>query len=200
MPKQVKMCKTFFLFFSLLLSSKVINAISENFVDAFVSTDILEYEDCPGVDGPKINITNSEDYNSITVCWRFKTFAYPHCPGSTAAVFSAASWKELKWLDFALYQPISGLSVNGKQASWLGANFLETAEVPKGKSQYAVWHSVLFEPLKIYEWQNMCMSFNKKTREAFERNDNHLLLSILSYHRYIRISREKSAQSVEKWF
>ena len=116
-----------------------------NVIDAFVSKDIKDFEQCPWVNGPSVNITHTEDYESIAICWRFMTTAYPHCSGVTSNIIVVDQ------LEFRVYQPISGMSEDGKQAGWLGIKFQETSE---GEKQQDKWRSILFEEqLKIYEWQ-----------------------------------------------
>ena len=63
----------------------------------------------------------------------------------------------LHWLE--VYQPISGMSVNGKHAGWVGLQFNETG---KGSREQVTWRSILFNNvLKIYEWQSICTSYSK---------------------------------------
>ena len=60
-------CLTFwFYFYSFPLSNGDV-------IDAFVFKDIKDFEQCPWVNGPSVNITQSEDYESITICWRYLT-------------------------------------------------------------------------------------------------------------------------------
>ena len=126
-------------------------------IDAFVSKDIKEFENCPLVLGPSVNITHTEAYDSITICWRFMTTAYPHlsCGESSYPIVS----KKFEW---RIYQPISGMSVEGKQAGWLGFSLEETDE---GKGTQIHWRSILYEDqLEIYEWQSVCLSHSKQTK------------------------------------
>merc|ERR1712020_557975 len=70
--------------------------------------------------------------------------------------------KDGNYLDYRVYQPISGMSEDGKQAGWLGWRFNETKN---GSWRQVSWRSILYnEPLKIYEWQSVCVSFNKKDK------------------------------------
>ena len=138
-------------------------------LDVYVSKDITDFDNCPSVTGPTLNITHTKDYDSLTVCWRFLVTAYPHCPGKSANLMVMRGnnpdwWNELggDLLDYRVYQPISGMSVNGKHAGWLGWRFNETAG---GSWEQVSWRSILYnQPLKIYEWQSVCVSYNKQNK------------------------------------
>ena len=135
-------------------------------LDVYVVKDIKNLESCPLVKGPTINITHTKDYQSLTVCFRFLTTAYPHCAGKSYNLMVMRRdnpnwWNELggDLLDYRVYQPISGMSVNGKQAGWLGWRFNKTES---SSWEQVSWRSILYkEPLKIYEWQSVCISYNK---------------------------------------
>ena len=104
-------------FFSLLvyLISNV-NCADPDLIDTIISEDILDFKECPNVDGPLVNITHTEDYDEFTVCIRYMTTAYVHCPGETSFPISLENWSEQRILIFFLYQPISGMSEDGKHA------------------------------------------------------------------------------------
>ena len=91
-------------------------------LDAFVIEEIKEFEKCPwGVYGPTINITHKQDYEYITICFRFLTTAYPHCGGQTNDPLMITDYfKNGNHLYYGVYQPISGMSEDGRQAGWLG--------------------------------------------------------------------------------
>ena len=89
-------------------------------IDAFVVKEIKDFEKCSRVNGPSVNITHKEDYESITVCWRFLTSAYPHCAGVTSNPIASVKDSNGDMLYQLMYQPISGMSEDGKQAGWLG--------------------------------------------------------------------------------
>ena len=146
--------------FSIVLCCNIFQQLDAATLDAFVVKEITDFGKCRSVDGPKINITNTADYDSIAICWRFLTTAYVHCDGSTAVPIATSGPNKIY---FAIYQPISGMSEDGKQAGWLGFNFNETSE---GKGTQVPWRSILYnQPLKIYEWQSVCVSFSKKTQK-----------------------------------
>ena len=73
-----------------------------------------------------------------------------------------ADWdnNDKRFVFYRLYHPISGLSRDGKQATWLGLSFSETSA---GQGRQVPWHSILFEPQRLYEWQSMCISYSRKT-------------------------------------
>ena len=106
-------------------------------LDTYISKEIKEFKSCPKIAGPSLNITHTKDYESFTVCWRFLTTAYPHCPGIGAELMivrELGKGGEGGWatryggnlLGYSIYQPISGMSEDGKQAGWLGFRFNET--------------------------------------------------------------------------
>ena len=153
----------FCIFLGLTLSLALFHASYSAILDTYISKEIKEFESCPWVKGPSLNITHTKDYESITACWRFLITAYPHCAGETAnmMIVRHENWK---WniLDYRVYQPISGMSEDGKQAGWLGFRFNQTEN---GSWKEVTWRSILYnEPLKIYEWQSVCVSFNKKDK------------------------------------
>ena len=146
--------------FSCVVYLKLFSQFHAAIINAFVSKDIKNFEKCPWVNGPSINITHTEDYESITICWRFMTTAYPHCAGTTHNPIVMRTHPTL--LEFRIYQPISGMSEDGKQAGWLGFKFNETSE---GKKFQVPWRSILFnEQLQIYDWQSLCASYSKKMK------------------------------------
>ena len=134
-------------------------------IDTFATKEIKNFELCPVVDGPSVNITHKEDYEAITICWRFFTTAYPHCAGQSADIIVVKPYsKDASYVfDYRVYAPISGMSEDGKQAGWLGVSFEETSE---GKGEQITWRSILYDnPLKIFEWQSVCVSYSKKTKK-----------------------------------
>ena len=132
-------------------------------IDTFVTKEILNYEKCPLVNGPSINITHTEDYEAITVCFRFLTTAYPHCAGQTGNQLVMTSQNKEDLLEFRVFPPIFGMSEHGKQSGWLGFMFNETAE---GENMEVHWRSILYDkPLKIYEWQSVCVSYSRQTKK-----------------------------------
>ena len=172
----------------LLLFILQTNNLDAAFLDAFVSKEILDYgEKCPWVNGPSVSIINTQDYDSISICWRFLTTAYPHCGGQTASPIYVPT-KDGGSLDFRIYQPKSGMSEDGRQAGWLGWKFNETS---KSEGRQVKWRLILFdEPLKIHEWQSMCISYNKKTRNLviFHNGIQYLNYTVLEEH--IRIKKD----------
>jgi len=68
-----------------------------------------------------------------------------------------------KRFSFYMLQPISGMSRHGMQAAWLGLEFIATSEEKEQKQ--VPWRSILFEPLRLYEWQSLCISFSRKTNQ-----------------------------------
>ena len=158
-------------------------------IETFVSKDIEDFELCPLVDGPSLNITHKEEYESITVCWRFLTTAYPHCAGSWGVPFAVEPYPEgAKYtFMFLLYPPISGMSQDGKHAAWMGVSFEETSE---GKGHQITWRSILFDkPLKIFEWQNMCVSYSKQTKKFLVFHNGVKYVDILIKEDHIFISK-----------
>ena len=135
-------------------------------IDTFATKEIKNFELCPVADGPSVNITHKEDYEAITICWRFFTTAYPHCAGQSADIIVVKPYsKDASYVfDYRVYAPISGMSEDGKQAGWLGVSFEETSE---GKGEQITWRSILYDnPLKIFEWQSVCVSYSKKKKEV----------------------------------
>ena len=158
-------------------------------IETFVSKDIEDFELCPLVDGPSLNITHKEEYESITVCWRFLTTAYPHCAGSWGVPFAVEPYPEgAKYtFMFLLYPPISGMSQDGKHAAWMGVSFEETSE---GKGHQITWRSILFDkPLKIFEWQSMCVSYSKQTKKFLVFHNGVKYVDILIKEDHIFISK-----------
>ena len=159
-------------------------------IDTFVSKDIKNFELCPKVEGPTLNITHTEEYESITICWRFLTAAYPHCAGSwgvpiaTQPVPQEANYE----FRFMIYPPISGMSEDGKHAGWLGVRFNKTSE---GTIHQITWRSILFnKPLKIFEWQSMCVSYSKKTQKLLMfHNGEKYLENLIKEGEHISISK-----------
>ena len=143
-------------------------------LDVFVSKEILNYENCPSVLGPSINITHGKNSEDFTICWRFLTTAYPHCPGRTC--HPIRSWSSnVGFIDFRLYQPISGMSEDGRHASWMGFG-----PEDEGRRYRNPWRSILFnEHLMPYEWQSICWSYSKKTK------------TLLMYHNGVRYMNYK---------
>ena len=122
------------------------------FLDAFTIKDIKDFEQCTHMDPlPNINITHTEDYEAITICWRLMTSAYPHCSGLRFMnpIVCQRDW-DGDMFNQMLYGPVSGMSEDGKQAGWLGVSFEETSE---GKGHQITWRYILYDnPLKIFEW------------------------------------------------
>ena len=158
-------------FYVLLILGLFLFRISYSAVlDVYISKEIKDFENCPSsVKGPTVNITHTEDYNSITACWRFLITAYPPCAGSSCKLMAARNeknrpddwWKGTggNMHHYSLYQPISGMSVNGRHAGWLGYQFNETG---KGSWKQVTWWSLSYNNiLKINEWQSVCTSYSK---------------------------------------
>ena len=159
-------------------------------LDVFVIEEIKEFEKCPsGVYGPTTNITHTQDYESITICFRFLTSAYPHCGGQTNEPLIMPEYrKNGNYLDYRVYQPISGMSEDGRQAGWLGWTFNETSE---GMDRQVPWRSILYkEPLKIYEWQSVCLSYSKKTRKMLMFHNGEQYLNYTVKEEHIRIPKD----------
>ena len=157
----------FFFLLDYLLSN--VNCADPDLLDMIVNEDILDFKGCPFVNGPQVNITHTKDYEEFTVCIRYMTTSYVPCPGETSYPIALTDWVESRVLILYLYQPISGMSEDGKHAAWVGFRFPDTSN---GTSKQVFWHNVLFdEPLKILEWHSACFSFNKKTgRMLFYNN------------------------------
>ena len=159
-----------FLLFMVLNLSLLPNCYSA-LLDVYVSKEIKDFENCPwDVRGPSLNITHNKDYESITACWRFLVTAFPHCAGiSTNMVVVRNDHRDDWWdrtggdlHDYRLYPPISGMSVNGKHAGWLGFQFNETED---GSWEQVPWRGVLYnDNLKLYEWQSVCTSYSKANK------------------------------------
>ena len=167
--------------FCLLVYFKCFNGhnIEAALLDTFVLKEILNYEKCPNVNGASVNISHSQDYESITVCWQFMTTAYPICDVQTDnLIYMDRGTGTGELLEFRMYPPISGMSEDGKNVGWLGFPFNETFE---GSGNQVPCRSILFnEPLVIYEWQNTCVSFSKKTKKLF-------LFLLITYLNFISI-------------
>ena len=134
-------------------------------IDSFVIKEITEYDSCPAVYGPRTNITRLEDYESASICFRFTTIAYPHCSGENAFPLLAGGrtwWKQGNMIEYRIYQPISGMSEDGKHAGWLGFALGDE----EGKRNQVVWRLILYkQPLEIYQWQSACISYTKETNQ-----------------------------------
>ena len=119
-------------FLSCLLLDLLVLPLTETvLIDSFVSKEIKNYGKCPWSEGPTINITHKENYESITICWRFSSTAYPHCPGRETVPLYVESFPK-KWMwefEFRVYAPISGMSEDGKHAGWFGFKCQETEKV-----------------------------------------------------------------------
>ena len=65
-----------------------------------------------------------------------------------------ADWdnNDKRFVFYRLYHPLSGLSRDGKQATWLGLSFSESSA---GQGCQVPWRSILFEPQRLYEWQSI---------------------------------------------
>ena len=154
------------LFYVSQLIISLFHSTVSKILDTYISKEIKDFESCPWVKGPTLNITHTEDYDSITICWRFLTTAYPHCAGESANMMVQRSYENPNLrghtlLDYRVYQPISDMSEDGKQAGWLGFLLNETV----AQSKQVHWRSILYnEPLKIDQWQSVCVSFSKKHR------------------------------------
>ena len=136
-------------------------------LDAFVVKEIKGFEKCDQFDQPNINITHKEDYESMTICWRFLTTAFPHCAGNAANLIQSVTDWEGDMLYQGVYQPISGMSEDGRQAGWLGFQLNNNGGTGRQTDQVP-WRSILYEKrLKIYEWQSSCVSFSKKTQKLW---------------------------------
>ena len=178
--------------FHLLLYFVVLFHISNAaLLDAFVSKEIKDAEGCgSGIYGPTVNITHTQDYESITICFRFLTTSYPHCGGATHEPIRLYDYHNYDkgWLfDYRVYQPISGMSEDGKQAGWLGFRFNETSE---GTNTHQVaWRSILYkENLRIYEWQSVCISYGKKTKKILMFHNGEQYLNYAIKEEHIRIN------------
>ena len=135
-------------------------------LDAFVVEEIKDYEKCERFSHhPTVNITREEDYESITICWRFMTTAYPHCGGSAShPIGIIRDWNGDMCYQM-LYGPISGMSEDGKHAGFMGFQFNNNGGTGWQQGQVP-WHAILYnEPLNIYQWQSFCISFSKKTQK-----------------------------------
>ena len=130
--------------------------------------EIKDFEKCPFMDSlPNINISHTEDYESITICWRVMTTAYPHCSGGFMNPIKCHRDWDGDMFDQMLYGPVSGMSEDGKQAGFIGFQFDNNGGTGYQQGQVP-WHAILYDkPLKIYEWQSFCLSFSKKTRKQF---------------------------------
>ena len=184
-PWREKISLSSFLYFGLMFLIPLEAAL----VDTFVSKDIKNFELCPFVEGPRLNITHTEDYESITICWRFLTTAYPHCAGSWGVPIATRPYPSDANYEFRfmIYPPISGMTEDGKHAGWLGVRFNKTSE---GKMHQITWRSILFDkPLKIFEWQSMCVSYSKKTQKLLMFHNGVKYLDNLIINDHIIISK-----------
>ena len=159
-------------------------------VDAYVVHEIKDFENCWHGYGktPSVNIKHKEDYESIAICWRIMTTAYPHCRGTDMALlgfYRGEHVGDLLW--FAIYGPISGMSEDGKHAGWLGISFNTTYG---GKGTQVPWRSILYNnPLNIYEWQSFCVSYSKETQKLLMLHNGIKYLDYLVEEQNIVISK-----------
>ena len=116
---------SFFFFLVYLLSN--FTCADSDLLDTIIGEDILDFKECPRYGGPQVNITHTGDYEEFTVCIRYMTTAYVHCPGETSYPIFLTDSVEQRFLILYLYQPISGMSENGKHAGWLGFQFNDTS-------------------------------------------------------------------------
>ena len=179
--------------------SYILQQSDASLLDAFVVKEIKGFEKYEQLDPPNINITHKEDYESMTICWRFLTTAFPHCAGNTANLIQSVTDWEGDMLYQAVYQPISGMSEDGRQAGWLGFQFNNNGGTGRQTDQVP-WRSILYEKrLKIYEWQSSCVSFSKKTQKLlFFHNGikylDYMTEKIMTISRYF-LSQVKIAQN-----
>ena len=81
-------------FFLLVCLLSNVNCADPDLVDTIISEDILNFEECPHVNGPQINITHTGDYEEFTVCIRYMTTSYVPCPGETSFPIAITDWVE----------------------------------------------------------------------------------------------------------
>ena len=139
-------------------------------LDAFVVKEIKDYGKCPWLPFPAtLNITQDEDYESISICWRVMTTAYPHCSGEASWPISAQRDGGIggdgDMFHQMLFGPVSGMSEDGKHAGFIGFQFDNNGGTGYQQGQVP-WHAILYDnPLKIHKWQSFCISYSKKTQK-----------------------------------
>ena len=153
-----------FVLFSLLGSGQ------SYLIDSYTVKEFLDFSaNCPssaipGNDGPNFNITHSKDYEDFTVCWRFMLTAY--CPKALMRIMTGLCCGD-DILAFLLYPPRDPMTNKGRQCGLTGFVFNSTDKDQRPQSQIA-WRFNFFEnQIKIYEWQNMCLSYSKQNHSIY---------------------------------
>ena len=123
-------------FFLLVYLISNVNCADPDLLDTIISEEILDFKECPNVNGPQVNITHTGDYEEFTVCIRYMTIAYVHCPGKASYPISLTDVVNQIFLILWLYQPISGMSEDDKHAAWVGFSFNDTSN---GTSKQVPW-------------------------------------------------------------
>ena len=156
-------------------------------IDAYVVHEFLDYEvmcpnSGPGYDGPSFNITRSQDYQDFTVCWRFMLTAY--CKVNQMRVLEGPCCVD-DILRYQLFAPRGGQQVVSPGIAYY------TTDKDKGPEKQVPWHNIYYKkPIKIFDWQNVCLSYNKHTHSIYHVHNGRIVYQAKVRDENIRIRKD----------